>query len=197
MKMVENSFFKRPFFKRFLISTSIFAGVLWSTSFTEKTYFHKVQASNLLEFRWENDKGYKKLYYWQSSSDRRDRSTYYLVIRERDRKTAFLKLKITIPSYFDANINPKKLSLCRLQLGGFSSKTRCIEEIPATIELKQDKSAIEIFPNKPVSVDGNVALRMKIFNPAEAGMYQFNALSQPPGDIPMSAYIGSWNIDIE
>ena len=40
-------------------------------------------------------------------------------------------------------------------------------------------------------------LVMKIFNPDSTGMYQFNALAQAPGDIPMAGYLGSWSIDIE
>ena len=37
---------------------------------------------------------------------------------------------------------------------------------------------------------------MKIFNPSKQGMFQINALSQSPGDMPISRYIGSWSIDI-
>ena len=37
---------------------------------------------------------------------------------------------------------------------------------------------------------------MKIFNPSQ-GMYQFNALAQAPGDVPVSGYLGSWVIDID
>ena len=121
----------------------------------------------------------------------------HLVIKEKDRKTAFLKLRLTVPSHFDAKIKAKKLSLCRLHLGGFTSKTKCIEKIPAVFEIADDQSAIEIFPNKPVPADGAVAVVMKIFNPEDSGMYQFNALAQAPGDIPITGYIGSWNIDIE
>jgi hypothetical protein len=28
-------------------------------------------------------------------------------------------------------------------------------------------------------------------------MYQFNALAQAPGDVPMAGYLGSWLIDID
>jgi hypothetical protein len=37
---------------------------------------------------------------------------------------------------------------------------------------------------------------MNVFNPFNAGMYQFNALAQAPGDIPVSGYLGSWLIQI-
>nr|WP_320675448.1 DUF2808 domain-containing protein [Prochlorococcus sp. MIT 1341] len=157
----------------------------------------KAKAGNLMEFRWDASKNYKKLYYWQSSSKQRDRATYYLVLRERDRNAAVLKLSITVPDYFDAKINPKKLSLCKLQLGGMLKRTKCIEKIPAVFEIAKDRSEIDIFPDKPIPDGGHFALVMKIFNPASSGMYQFNALAQAPGDVPMAGYLGSWNIDIE
>jgi hypothetical protein len=28
-------------------------------------------------------------------------------------------------------------------------------------------------------------------------MYQFNALIQAPGDVPMSGYVGSWLVDMD
>ena len=37
---------------------------------------------------------------------------------------------------------------------------------------------------------------MKIFNPSNSGMFQFNALAQAPGDVPVAGYLGSWLIDI-
>ena len=51
----------------------------------------------MLEFRWEQDDNYRKLYYSQSSTKRRDRSTYYLVMKPKDRKTGILKLTINFP----------------------------------------------------------------------------------------------------
>ncbi|MFL0776822.1 MAG: hypothetical protein AB8A46_01290, partial [Prochlorococcus sp.] len=64
---------------------------------------NQVQAQStpaLLEFRWDNSKDYRKLYYWQSSTAKRDRATYYLILKPQDRKTAILKLSIQIPDYF-------------------------------------------------------------------------------------------------
>ncbi|NDD44664.1 MAG: DUF2808 domain-containing protein, partial [Synechococcaceae bacterium WB9_4xB_025] len=36
-----------------------------------------------------------------------------------------------------------------------------------------------------------------IFNPNRGGMFQFNALAQAPGDVPVAGYLGSWVIDID
>ncbi len=152
----------------------------------------------MLEFRWEQDANYKKLYYYQSSKEKRARSTYYFVIKPKNRKTAILKLTINFPEHFDSKVKTRKLKLCRLQIGGMLERTRCKEEIPAVFEVKKDKkTTIEVFPNQPIPVDKEgYAVVMKVFNPSKVGMFQINALSQSPGDMPISRYIGSWNIDI-
>merc|ERR1711965_570664 len=59
-----------------------------------------------MEFRWESDNNYRKLYYVQTSTRTRERSDYYLMLRPKDRKTAILKLSITVPDYFNAKIRP-------------------------------------------------------------------------------------------
>ncbi len=177
----------------------ISAGLLGTFATIESVnYQNKALASpSLLEFRWDNSKNYKKLYYWQSSSERRDRSTYYLVIRPTDRRTATLKLKITFPEYFDAKISAKKLSLCKVSLGGMLARTRCLEKIPAVIEVADDQSSIEVFPNDPIPEDESYAVVMKIFNPDQSGMFQLNAMAQAPGDVPVTRYLGSWNFTID
>ena len=152
---------------------------------------------SLMEFRWDNTKDYRKLYYFMTETQRLKRSEYYLILRPKDRKTAILKLSITIPSYFDAKINPKRVKLCKMSEGGMMSRTRCQETIPATIEIAENGSAIEIFPDTPVPDTGTIGVYMNIFNPFNIGMYQFNALAQAPGDVPMAGYLGSWVIQID
>jgi len=152
---------------------------------------------SLMEFRWDNTKDYRKLYYFMTETQRLKRSEYYLILRPKDRKTAILKLSITIPSYFDAKINPKRVKLCKMSEGGMMSRTRCQETIPATIEIAENGSAIEIFPDTPVPDTGTIGVYMNIFNPFNIGMYQFNALAQAPGDVPIAGYLGSWLIQID
>ncbi|MEX0588203.1 MAG: DUF2808 domain-containing protein [Cyanobium sp.] len=151
----------------------------------------------LMEFRWDNTKDYRKLYFFMTDTQRLKRSEYYLILRPKDRKTAILKLSITVPSYFDAKIDPKRVKLCKMSEGGMMSRTKCQETIPATIEIAENGSAIEIFPDTPVPDTGTIGVYMNIFNPFNIGMYQFNALAQAPGDVPISGYLGSWLIQIE
>ena len=77
------------------------------------------------------------------------------------------------------------------------ARTRCKKTIPATIEVAANGKAIEIFPERPVSDKGTIGVYMNLFNPFNAGMYQFNALAQAPGDIPVSGVLGSWLIQID
>ena len=97
----------------------------------------------LVEFRWDSSKDYRKLYYFITDTKRLKRSEYYLILKPKDRKTAILKLSITIPSYFDAKIDPKRVKLCKMSQGGMMSRTKCQETIPATIEIAENGSAIE------------------------------------------------------
>ena len=151
----------------------------------------------LLEFRWDTDPSYRKLYYYLTSTLENDRAEWYLTLREKDRKTAFMKLTITVPDYFDSKLKPGRMALCRVSKGSMLSRSRCLEEIPATIEVNENQTAIEVFPDQPVAVEGDYALRIKLFNPQGQRMYQLNALIQAPGDVPMSGYVGSWLIDMD
>jgi len=151
----------------------------------------------LMEYRWDNTKDYNKLYYYITNTVRTQRSDYYLVLRPKDRNTAILKLTITVPDYFDAKLYPKQMKLCRMSAGGMTKRTRCESEIPADIVVPANGKGIEIYPHQPIPVGGTVGLYMTLFNPFAAGMFQFNALAQAPGEIPVSGYLGSWLIEID
>ena len=158
---------------------------------------HAQSTPGLLEFCWDTDRDYRKLYYYQTSASSNDRSEWFLLLRAKDRKTAFIKLTVTVPDYFDSKIKPEKITLCKTKTGSMTSKTRCLEEVPATVEVNDDQTAIEVFPDTPVSVEGDYGLRVKLFNPQGQRMYQLNALMQAPGDVPLSAYVGSWLVDVD
>ena len=151
----------------------------------------------LMEFRWDTDRDYRKLYYYQTSNIESDRSEWFLTLREKDRKTAILKLTVTVPDYFDSKLKPHRMRLCRTTVGGMMSRSKCLEEIPAVIQVNEDQTAIEVFPDTPLPSDGDYSLSIKLFNPQGKRMYQFNALVQARGDVPMSGYRGSWLIDVD
>ena len=150
------------------------------------------------EYQWDPEPGYKRLKYYQSSSKRNERSTYYFFLRGNDRKEDIKKLTIAIPDYFEARIKTKKLNLCKVKVGGYTSRTRCLENIPSLIEVNDKQTIIDIFPEKPIPFNkDNYAVVMKIFNPRKRGMFQFRALSQNADEIPISTYLGTWNIDVQ
>ena len=151
----------------------------------------------LVEFRWDNSKDYRKLYFFMTDTQRLKRSEYYLILKPKDRKTAIMKLVVGIPKSFDSKIDPKRVKLCYMKEGGMMGRTRCESDIPATVEVTADSTAIEIFPDTPVPVGKTIGVYINLFNPFNAGMYQFNALAQAPGDVPVSGYLGSWLIQID
>jgi len=186
-------------FKKVLFAglATVFTGFLFGLEASILT--PKSSASpGFFEYQWDPEPGYKRLKYYQSSSDRLDRATYYLFLRGKERKDAIIKLSLKVPDYFDAKIKPKNLSLCKVKVGGYTQRTKCIDTLPALIEVNNKQTSIEIFPEKPIpSGPDNYAVVMKIFNPRKRGMFQFQALAQSPGDIPISTYLGTWNIDIQ
>lgn len=176
---------------------TVFTGFLFGLEASILTT--KTSASpGFFEYQWDPEPGYKRLKYYQSSSERLDRATYYLFLRGKDRKDTITKLKLTVPDYFEAKIKTKNLSLCKVKVGGYTDKTRCINTLPAIIKVNNKQTSIEIFPEEPIpSSKENYAVKMKIFNPRKRGMFQFQALAVSPGDIPISTYLGTWNIDIQ
>ena len=152
------------------------------------------------EYQWDADPDYRKLRYYQSTREKLDRATYYFFLRGKERKDNTIKLTIKVPDYFDAKIKPEKLSLCKVKVGGFIGRTKCIEKVPSVIEINDKQTSIEIFPKSPLPKNKeNYAVLMKIFNPRKGGMYQIQALSQSqqPGEIPISTYLGTWNITVQ
>tara|TARA_Y100001968_G_C19332570_1_gene705088 strand:+ start:228 stop:812 length:585 start_codon:yes stop_codon:yes gene_type:complete len=194
MNLQLNSYFKK------ITICGLSAGILGSYQILEQLHSPSQAQANtsMMEFRWDSTSRYKKLYYWQSSRDKRDRSTYYFVIRPKDRRSGILKLKISFPDHFNATLKPKKFTLCQAELGSMLTKTRCKEKIPTVFEVAKDQSYVEAFPKTIIPADDKTyAVVMKIFNPDQSGMFQINAVAQSPGDVPISTYIGSWTVDID
>ena len=188
---------KPSIFRKALCVSAAAVLTTFSNSLTPPTAHAQGGTPGLMEFRWDSDRDYRKLYYFQTSSIENDRSEWYLHLRAKDRKTSIMKLTVTVPDYFDSKLRPERMTLCRTSSGSMTSRTRCLEEVPATIEVNKTQTAIEVYPDTPVPVEGDYSLRIKLFNPQGKRMYQLNALIQAPGDVPMSGYVGSWLIDMD
>ena len=170
--------------------------ILLSTPFINK--IQNVKAG--LEFQWDQDSGYRRLKWFQKENQRRFRNTIYFFLRPADRKTDLLKIDLAIPKTFKVNLEKEKISLCKVNIGGFESRTKCIEDIAADIEINTDESSsrtLNIFPYKPIpSNKESYAIVLKVFNPKKSGLYQFHSYGQPKGR-SVSSYLGSWTIVID
>ncbi|ABB50342.1 conserved hypothetical protein [Prochlorococcus marinus str. MIT 9312] len=164
--------------------------------------FNKIQDAKAgLEFQWEQDSGYKRLKWFQKENKRNFRNTIYFFLRPYDRRTDYLKINLTNPKPFKAKLKKEKISLCKVRIGGFEDRTKCLENVPADIEINSDKKSslhsINIYPYSPIpSNKDSYAVVLKVTNPKRQGLYQFHSYGQPKGK-SVSSYLGSWTIVID
>ena len=175
----------------FLIPT-----ILFSTPFFNKSQ----EATAGLEFQWDQDSGYRRLKWFQKENKKKFRNTIYFFFRPSDRRTDLLKINLAIPATFKSTLKKEKISFCRVRIGGFENRTKCLEDIPADIEIKNKESGIrslDIYPYSPIpSNKDSYAVVLKVFNPKKSGLYQFHSYGQPKGQ-SVSTYLGSWTIVID
>ena len=164
-------------------------------------FFNNVQGVKAgLEFQWDQNSGYRRLKWFQKENKRRFRNTIYFFFRPSDRNTELLKINLSIPKTFKATLNEEKISFCKVNIGGFDKRTKCLEDIPADIEINTDESGLQslnIFPYSPIPINKeSYAVVIKVFNPRKSGLYQFHSYGQPKGK-SVSTYLGSWTIVID
>ena len=175
----------------FLIPTFLF-----STPF-----FNNIQDAKAgLEFQWDQNSGYRRLKWFHTEKKKRFRNTIYFFLRPSDRKTELLKINLAIPKSFSSTLKLENIKLCKVRIGGFDSRTKCLEDIPADIEINTDESSLrslDIYPYSPIpSNKESFAIVFKVFNPKRSGLYQFHSYGQLKGQ-SVSSYLGSWTIVID
>ncbi len=154
--------------------------------------------TNALEFQWNPNDGYKKLRWYQRTGTKNFKNKIFLFLRPSDRKTGLLSININYPDKFESSIKPKNITFCKANIGGYTSKSRCINKIPSDIVLNEETKKIEIYPISPVPSDKETyAVVFQINNPRKSGLYQFHSFGKSSGPIPVSNYIGSWTITID
>ena len=154
-----------------------------------------------LEFQWDQNSGHRRLKWFQKENKARFRNTIYFFFRPSDRNTDLLKINLAVPKTFKSTLKKEKISFCKVKIGGFDDRTRCIEDIPADIEINTDESSlrsIDIYPYSPIpsNKESYAIVFKRIFNPKRSGLYQFHSFGQPKGKT-VSSYIGSWTIVID
>ena len=187
--------------KKLILNFKILRFFLIPTFLVSLPFFNNLQNANAgLEFQWDQDSGYRRLKWFQKENKRKFRNTIYLFLRPSDRNTELLKINLAIPKSFKVKLNKEKISFCKVRIGGFENRTKCLEDIPADIEINTDESSLRslnIYPYSPIpSNKESYAIVLKIFNPKKSGLYQFHSYGQPKGK-PVSSYLGSWTIVID
>ena len=186
--------------KKLALNFKILRFFLIPTILISTPFFNNVQNARAgLEFQWDQDPGYRRLKWFQKEDKRKFRNTIYFFLRPSDRRTDLLKINLAIPKTFKSSLNIEKINICKVRIGGFENRTKCVEDIPADIEINTEDSglrSLNIYPYSPISSSKeSYAIVLKMFNPKKSGLYQFHSYGQPKGK-SVSTYLGSWTIVI-
>ena len=188
--------------KKLALNFKILRFFLIPTILVSTPFFNKLQDAKAgLEFQWDQDSGHRRLKWFQKEDRRKFRNTIYFFLRPSDRRTDLLKINLAIPKTFKTTLNKEKISLCKVKIGGFDSRTKCLQDIPADIEINTDESSLRslnIYPYSPITSDKEsyAIVLKKIINPKRSGLYQFHSYGQSKGK-SVSSYLGSWTIVID
>ena len=187
--------------KNLALNSKIFRFFLVPIILVSTPFFYTTQEANAgIEFQWDQNSGFRKLKWLQKENKRRFRNKIYFFLRPFDRKAELLKITVAVPKPFKSKLKTEKISLCKVKIGGFEERTKCLEDIPADIEINTDQSglrSLDIYPYSPIpSSKESYAIVFKIFNPTKSGLYQFHSFGQPKGK-SFSSYLGSWTILID
>ncbi len=186
--------------KKLAFNFKILRLLLIPTILVSTPFFNNIQDAKAgLEFQWQQDSGFRRLKWFQKSNQRRFKNRIYFFLRPSDRNADLLKINIAIPKTFKVTLKNEKISLCKVRIGGFETRTKCLENIPADIEINTDEKSLRslnIYPYSPIPSDkSSYAIVLKVFNPKKSGLYQFHSYGQPKGK-SVSSYLGSWTIVI-
>ena len=187
--------------KKHILNLKILRFFIIPTILVLTPFFNNIQAAKAgLEFQWDQDSTYRRLKWFQKENKRKFRNTIYFFLRPADRRSELLKINLAIPKTFKSTLKSEKISFCKVRIGGFENRTKCLEDIPADIEINTDESglrSLDIYPYSPIPSNKNsYAIVLKVFNPKRSGLYQFHSYGQPKGK-SFSTYLGSWTIVID
>ena len=126
-------------------------------------FFNNIQDAKAgLEFQWDQDDNFRRLKWFQKENRRKFRNKIYFFLRPSDRRTDLLKINLAIPKTFKSTLNNEKISLCKVKIGGFDSRTKCLEDIPADFEIKADESGLRTLDIYPYNFSFNPFLKYPV-----------------------------------
>ena len=188
--------------KKLALNFKILRFFLIPTILVSTPFFNNIQdAKSGIEFQWDQDSGLRRLKWFQKENKKSFRNTIYFFLRPSDRRTDLLKINLDIPKKFKSTLNNEKISLCKVRIGGFESRTKCLEDVPVDIEINTEESdsrSLNLYPYSPIpsNKESYAIVFKKISNPKKSGLYQFHSYGQPKGK-SVSSYLGSWTIVID
>ena len=187
--------------KKLTLNLKILRFFLIPTILVSTPFFDYIQEAKAgLEFQWDQVSSFRRLKWFQKEKKRRYRNTIYFFLRPSDRRTDILKINLAIPKTFKSTLKSEKLIFCKVRIGGFDSRTKCLEDVPADIEINNDESglrSLDIYPYSPIPYSKeSYAIVLKVFNPKRSGLYQFHSYGQSKGE-SFTSYLGSWTIVID
>ena len=187
--------------KKLTLNLKVLRFFIIPTILVSTPFFNNIQNAKAgLEFQWDQDSNYRRLKWFQKEDQRKFRNTIYFFLRPSDRRTDLIKINLAIPKTFKSTLKKEKISFCKVRIGGFENRTKCLEEIQADIDINIDESglrSLDIYPYSPISTNKeSYAIVLKVFNPKRTGLYQFHSYGQPKGE-SFSSYLGSWTIVID
>ena len=187
--------------KKLTLNLKVLRFFIIPTILVSTPFFHNIQNAKAgLEFQWDQDSNYRRLKWFQKEDKRKFRNSIYFFLRPADRKSDLLKINLAIPKPFKSTLKNEKISFCKVRIGGFENRTKCLEDIPSDIEINTDESglrSLDIYPYSPIPTNkDSYAIALKVFNPKKSGLYQFHSYGQPKGK-SFSSYLGSWTIVID
>ena len=187
--------------KKLTLNLKVLKFFIIPTILISTPFFNNIQDAKAgLEFQWDQNSNYRRLKWFQKEDKKKFRNTIYFFLRPSDRRTDLLKINLAIPKTFKSTLKNEKISFCKVRIGGFENRTKCLEDIQADIEINTDESglrSLDIYPYSPIPADKeSYAVVLKVFNPKKSGLYQFHSYGQPKGK-SFSSYLGSWTIVID
>jgi len=187
--------------KKLTLNLKVLRFFIIPTILVSTPFFNNIQYAKAgLEFQWNQSSNFRRLKWFQKEDKRKFRNTIYFFLRPSDRRTDLIKINLAIPKTFKSTLKNEKISFCKVRIGGFENRTKCLEDIQADIKINTDESglrSLDIYPYSPIpSNKESYAIVLKVFNPRKSGLYQFHSYGQPKGK-SFSSYLGSWTIVID
>ena len=140
--------------KKLTLNFKILRFFLIPTIFVSTPFFNYIQEAKAgLEFQWDQGSNFRRLKWFQKENKRRYRNTMYFFFRPSDRRSDLLKINLAIPKTFKSTLTNEKISFCKVRIGGFENRTKCLEDIPADIEINTEESglrSLDIYPYSPI-----------------------------------------------